>query len=150
MTLNSISQRDQFALNSMPTSQFSQFNQENSGDIMNVEKYSSFSHGNSLNAMVALNSNSSRKMLLSKSKTNQSGKNLYEVPPARTENENVNYLVILIGIICLLILFLPTISQTENQSNVGTKLSSYLHATYEIKLFVSFVLGMVTMVILRT
>jgi hypothetical protein len=57
--------------------------------------------------------------------------------------ENVNYLVILVGAICLGILFLPSIGTAD------TIMPKYMHVNNEIKLFASFVLGMVTMVILK-
>jgi hypothetical protein len=49
-------------------------------------------------------------------------------------NESVSYLVILVGLICLGIMFLPL-------TNVETKLPSYFQVSFEIKLFASFVLG---------
>lgn len=57
--------------------------------------------------------------------------------------ESVNYLVIIIGLICLVLIFLPTVGTSESS------IPNYLHMTFEMKLFASFVLGMVTMVILK-
>ena len=54
---------------------------------------------------------------------------------AVAEGENVNYLVLLIGLICLGVLFLPLNSTTESS------IPKYLHVTVEIKLFASFVMG---------
>jgi len=122
---------------------------ENSEEIIDSPKYSSFSHGNSLDDMMGLDKISSSSSL-NKSKINHYGKNLKFLPPVGSTNENVNYLVILIGVICLIILFLPTTSHVDSQSREISKLHSYLFMTFEIKLFASFVLGMVTMVILRT
>jgi len=57
--------------------------------------------------------------------------------------ESVNYLVIIIGLVCLVFIFLPTVGTQD--SNIP----NYMHMTFEMKLFASFVLGMVTMVILK-
>ena len=60
-----------------------------------------------------------------------------------TSNENsVSHMVIFVGLVCLCIMFLPSVGSQSH-------LPSYVHTTFEIKLFASFVLGMVTMVILR-
>ena len=49
--------------------------------------------------------------------------------------DNVNYLVIFVGLICFGLLFLPLVG------SAGSRLPDYLHITLEIKLFASFVLG---------
>lgn len=48
---------------------------------------------------------------------------------------SVNYLVILIGLICLTLIFLPLIGTSDSSIPV------YMHMTFEAKLFASFVLG---------
>ncbi|CAF1115175.1 unnamed protein product, partial [Brachionus calyciflorus] len=112
------------------------------------EKYmhSSFSYGNSLNDMMA-----------SQNELIRRGKDIKKPLPDRHKfyadqialynGDNVNYLVIIIGLICLTILFLP--NYIPESQNVQGYLPAYLHVSYEIKLFCSFILGMVTMVILK-
>lgn len=116
---------------------------------------SSFSYGNSLSDMMALNANEPvMRNLNSKKQINkeQLNKKAYLANQTHVANaDNVNYLVILIGLICLTILFVPLVNTNQNAiSNTNESyLPTYLHVSYEIKLFCSFVLGMVTMVILK-
>lgn len=118
----------------------------------NLASYSSLSHGNNLNAIMNMNRSSMNSMknrgspLTSAMKKPTILNNRKVIIPASAvaEGENVNYLVLLIGLICLGVLFLPLNSTTESS------LPKYLHVTVEIKLFASFVMGMVTMVILRS
>lgn len=56
-----------------------------------------------------------------------------------------NYIAISIGIICIATLLLPT--QMEPASN--SPLPTYLHLSCNLKLIISFVLGLVSMVLLR-
>lgn len=49
--------------------------------------------------------------------------------------DNVNYLVILLGLVCLGILFLPLTGSTDSF------LPLYLHVTHEVKLISTFILG---------
>ncbi len=55
--------------------------------------------------------------------------------------ENVNYLVILLGLVCLGILFLPLTGSADSYLPV------YLHVTHEVKLISTFILGMQTWLI---
>lgn len=101
------------------------------------EYSSTFAHGNNLNSMM----NSSPNVMHSKNR-NLDNRNT-TVSNNNTES-SVNYLVILIGLICLTLIFLPLIGTSEST------LPSYMHMTFEAKMFASFVLGMVTIVILKS
>lgn len=134
---------------------YSIVSRENYENLMNTEinfndlalennSYSSFSHGNNLNAMMGLNSNNSANI----NNINKNRLGDKNIPINRINaslypnNDSVSYLVIFVGLICLVIMFLPLV-------NSETKLPSYFQISFEVKLFASFVLGMVTMVILK-
>lgn len=85
--------------------------------------------------------------------TNNQQQSLYQ-------DSSVSYLVIFVGLACLVIMFLPitgtgTTSTTINDSDsfyyitLWTKFANVFHISFEIKLFAAFVLGMITMVILK-
>lgn len=147
--------------NSMTSSSYS----NNNGDSLSSEdqlKYSmsSFSYGNSLNDLaMAINSSNSkdvsssslvnRKLKDTNSIKNNMQKFYLNQAMHNVNADNVNYLVILIGLICLAILFLPLVNTTNKETPPESYLPAYLHVSYEMKLFCSFVLGMVTMVILK-
>lgn len=136
--LNSIASREAFSASVRRKSN------EDRGPILNDSfEYSSFAHGNNLNSMI----NSSRGSLANRNdKSALQNRNSSQSTSSSLPNENnVNYLVILIGVICLCILMLPLAGSQDANSSIP----SYLYVSYEIKLFVSFILGMVTMVILK-
>jgi hypothetical protein len=54
-------------------------------------------------------------------------------------------LTIFVGVVCLGLLFLPTVGVNEDQHS----LPKYLHLTFEMKLCAAYILGMVTMAILK-
>lgn len=96
--------------------------------------------GNNLNLMMQQGANSpaANNFKSRPTENNNSNSNVY--PNA----ENVSYLVMCVGMVCLCLMFLPLVG------SAGSRLPDYLHITLEIKLFASFVLGMVTMVILKS
>lgn len=128
LPLDSIVSREDFMVSS---------NFKDSDTVPDLGEYStSFAHGNNLNSMMNANINN----LSSKSRNLESRNQMV----TNNTESSVNYLVIIIGLICLTLIFLPSI---------GTKDSSipvYMHMTFEAKMFASFVLGMVTMVILKS
>jgi hypothetical protein len=68
------------------------------------------------------------------------------------DGENVNYVVVFIGLICVILLFLPTDTSTNDDlapESTHSSIPRYLHLKFELKLFIAYVLGMVTMAILR-
>ena len=144
---------------------------------------SSLSYGNNLNAIMNLNRNSiknrsaansnassasttplnnsnSQKLMMNRNNTGASNNNRFMMhnmmPQAYAHyanTENINYLVVLIGLICLGILFLPlNVSMTQltaSNGSIESRIPIYLHVSIEVKLFASFVMGMIAMVILR-
>lgn len=126
---------------------FSNYSIESSED-----KYSntSFAFGNSLPDMMAAQQHDMTRSRLKDLKTMNKNvrQKFYADQVALYNGDNVNYLVIIIGLICLTILFLPNYLPDSAQ-NVSQVFPAYLHVSYEIKIFCSFILGMVTMVILK-
>ena len=129
---------------------------------------SSLSYGNNLNAIMNMNRNS----IKNRSTANSNASSASTTPvsgPSKQLNghqrfmmhnmmpyaqyantENINYLVVLIGLICLGILFLPlNVMLTPMASSGDSRLPIYMHVSIEVKLFASFVMGMIAMVILR-
>lgn len=140
LPLNSIVSRENFIISS---NRSNVNNSHNSGayDVdqsSDYGQYSSFAHGNSLNDMMSQSTNS-----LKHRHTDRKKHTSIENTIPNNPVESVNYLVIIIGLICLVFIFLPTVGTQD--SNIP----NYMHMTFEMKLFASFVLGMVTMVILK-
>lgn len=131
----------------MTKTNFSTYSNESSED-----KYSntSFAFGNSLPDMMAAQQHDMTRTRLKDLKTMNKNvrQKFYADQMALYNGDNVNYLVIIIGLICLTILFLPNYLPDSTQ-NVSQVFPTYLHVSYEIKIFCSFILGMVTMVILK-
>lgn len=126
---------------------FSSHSNESSED-----KYSnsSFAFGNCLPDMIAVQHNMTRTRNKETKNINTNiRQKFYADQIALYNGDNVNYLVILIGLFCLTILFLPNYLPDSSTQNVSQVFPAYLHVSYEIKLFCSFILGMVTMVILK-
>ena len=143
--LHSIASREKYMMHMLTSSTLGGGNSMNDSMYEEATRYSAFTHGNSLNeyytnqtGLGAANSVNSKKMAASVKQAMMNN-------PMMQNSENVSYLVILVGAICLGILFLPLIGTTTE-----SMLPKYVHVNYEIKLFASFVLGMVTMVILKT
>ncbi|XP_032453268.1 motile sperm domain-containing protein 1 isoform X2 [Nasonia vitripennis] len=61
----------------------------------------------------------------------------------KTINRDTNYVALIVAIICIAGLLLPT------QGELNNRIPDYLHLTTNIKLILSFVLGMVTIIVLR-
>ncbi|XP_034937918.1 motile sperm domain-containing protein 1-like isoform X3 [Chelonus insularis] len=68
----------------------------------------------------------------------------YSLPPqVRTIDRGTNYVALIAGIVCIIGLLLPT------EGDRGHRIPEYLHLSVNFKLIFSFVLGMVTTIILR-
>ncbi|RNA20407.1 motile sperm domain-containing 1-like isoform X1 [Brachionus plicatilis] len=116
------------------------------------DKYSntSFAFGNSLPEMMAVQHEMTRSITKDIKGFNKNVRQkFYADQIALYNGDNVNYLVIIIGLFCLAILFLPNLMPESSAPSASTVFPAYLHVSYEIKLFCSFILGMVTMVILK-
>lgn len=159
LPLNSIVSREKFIISTNRSISAIATNETDSASEFG--QYSSFGQGNSLNDMMTISSSSST----SKNRLNDRKKQLasnfncifsfkfkdnfnFDLWLIAIDNqvntvESVNYLVIIIGLVCLVFIFLPTVGTLE--SNIP----AYMHMTFEMKLFAAFVLGMVTMVILK-
>lgn len=159
LPLNSIVSREKFIISTNRSISAIATNETDSASEFG--QYSSFGQGNSLNDMMTISSSSST----SKNRLNDRKKQLasnfnwifsfifkdnfnFDFWLIAIDNqvntvESVNYLVIIIGLVCLVFIFLPTVGTLE--SNIP----AYMHMTFEMKLFAAFVLGMVTMVILK-
>ncbi|KAL3274800.1 hypothetical protein HHI36_019584, partial [Cryptolaemus montrouzieri] len=57
------------------------------------------------------------------------------------------YLILAVGLIAIVILCLPTAKETIETSNLNIPL--YLHMSVQIKLFCAFILGMITLVLMK-
>jgi hypothetical protein len=131
----------------------SQLNSAESPDETTTSKYSmsSFSYGNNLNDMMThLDKHHSQAQLspsqsshLKKLKLNQKSPSSSTLLNAQS-TESVNYLVILIGVVCLGILFLPLTGTSDSY------LPTYMYVTHEIKLISTFILGLFTFNLLFT
>lgn len=104
------------------------------------EYSSTFAHGNNLNSMLGFTNS----IHVPKARTSLEQNRKNTVVNNENTESSVNYLIIFIGLICLTLIFLPSAGSTESSIPV------YMHMTFEAKLFASFVLGMVTMVILKS
>lgn len=130
LPLDSIVSREEFMISTMTDSHYAS----------EMGEYSSaFTHGNNLNSMMGMSTST---LPSAKAKLLENRKNM-AMYYANTE-ASVNYLVIFIGLICLTLIFLPVVGSPSSAIPV------YMHMTYEAKMFASFVLGMVTMVILKS
>lgn len=131
LPLDSIVSREEFMISTMRDSDYV-------SDIGN-EYSTAFTHGNNLNSMMGMSTST---LPNAKAKLLDNRKNMAMY--YGNSEASVNYLVIFIGLICLTLIFLPVIGSSNSAIPV------YMHMTYEAKMFASFVLGMVTMVILKS
>ncbi|XP_058802290.1 motile sperm domain-containing protein 1-like [Phymastichus coffea] len=67
----------------------------------------------------------------------------YSLVPNKTVQQETNYVAVLVGVICIIGLLLPSEGEPSN------RIPDYLHLSINIRLILSFVLGMVTIICLR-
>ena len=141
IALRSIASREKYMMNMMSNAKQPSMTHESmieSSIYEEANRYSAFTHGNSLNEYYANQGTMSMSAAAaSAKKVSSSGAKLHAIPMQQSNADNVNYLVILVGAICLAILFLPVYGSTSTES----MMPKYMHVNHEIKLFASFVLG---------